>query len=1083
MNKVLLTQCLSLAALFSGMAFAQSTGAIHGSAQDSSGATIPEVQVTAIQQGTNLTRQTTTNSAGEYLIPELPVGTYEVRFAKTGFASFLQRNVLLQVSTNVEVNGMLQVAGATTEVTVNAEATLVQTTNTAVIQVVDQKRVEDLPLNGRNVLQLVTINAGVADRGATGSTIQTNTLSKGRYQVPASVNGSRGNATNYTLDGADNNDSYTNIAAPFPNPDAVQEFSIQTNAFDAQYGRGVGGIVNMVTRSGTNSFHGTVFEYLRNNVLNAGNFFSGRDALKRNQFGFSIGGPVLLPKLYNGRNRTFVFGSYQGTRDSVATPGFSVVAPSAAMKQGDLSAFLKSDGTGRIKDPLGGYFPNNQIPVSRFDPVATNLLKYFPVSNDPNYVARFGTPANRTNEDQYVLRGDQIITPKQQLTLRYFLLRYDNPWSYIPDNILYVVNGQFGNAHNAALVHTYTITPRLLNQFVVGFNRQTPQSSTPAGLNVNFQSAGSRINLAPSPTMDLAVTGWTGATLGLGYVSAGTSYSIGDNVSFITGRHSLRFGFSVNRSRMDKNSNFTSGGNATFSGLLSSDPGKSNAGNSFAEFLLGEVDAFLQQSMWSERIQLQTPALYIQDDIRLTRRLTANLGLRWDPRFDIRENEFDKKMTFLPNSPAFQSTRFPNAPHGLAFLGDPGFEDQITKNKLKNFAPRVGLAFQLTPRTVLRGAYGIFYDQQMLINNNRSAQGAPFIQQVLLNSVSLSNPYGSGTPINPSPIYPGRDFIFSPGQTWSLPSVDMPTGYMQQWNVIAERQFRGDMLLRVGYIGSKGTHLLSNAEVNPAIYGPGATAGNRDARRPFQPIGSLTLTSGGGWSSYNSLQVTAQKRYSHGISILVNYTWSKAIDNSSFCQGDGPCMGPDYSNWNANRGLSDFDTPHRLVASGILEHPTLAKWNPVARNILGGWQSNFILVAQSGIPFTVVSGVNNSLTGVGNDFADLTGVDWRRDHSSKSDMLANYFNTAAFKVNAVGTIGTGRRNQLRGPNNWTLNYSLFKTFRITEQFKLDFRGEFFNILNHANFGQPNANVSSAAFGRITTADSPRIIQFGLKLSF
>lgn len=1064
----------------------QSVGTIHGRVEDPSGGVVPAAAIEAIQKGTNLSRKVSTDANGLYILSSLPVGDYEVHVRKPGFAAFLQKGVLLQINTNVEVDARLAMAEASATVTVSSETGLVQTTETALIQVVDQRRIAELPLNGRNVLQLVALNAGVSDRGATGGTIQTNTLAKGRFQVPVSINGSRGNGTNYMLDGAENNDNYTNISAPFPNPDAVQEFSIQTGGFDAQFGRGVGGVVNMVTKSGTNELHGSLFEFVRNNKFNAANFFSGKDSLKRNQFGFSLGGPVVLPGIYSGRNRTFVFGSYQGTRESIATPGVSRTSPNAAMKNGDLSAFLRADGTGRIKDPLspGQYFANNQIPVARFDAVSAKLLSYMPTSNDPSgYTVRFGTPPNRVNEDQVVLRGDQYLTSKQQLTLRYFLLKYDNPWSFTPSNLLYVANGQFGNAHNASIGHSYAISPRLLNQLTISYNRQTPMAETPSSLDVNFKTLGSRINLAPSPTMDLAVNGWSGITLGLGFVSVGSNYAIADNFSIVTGKHNLHFGGNVRRVRMDKNSNFTSGGNATFTGLLLSDPGKSNAGNAFGEFLLGRVDTFRQQSMWSERIQLQSPELYIQDDIRLTARLTVNLGLRWDPRFDIAENEFQKKMTFLPNQPAFQSARYINAPKGLAFLGDPGVEERITKSNLRNFAPRLGLAYRVKPGLVVRGAYGIFYDQQMMINNNRSAQGAPFIQQILLQTVSLSNPYGNGVPINPTPGYPSRDFLFNPGLTWSLPSIHIPTGYMQQWNMVVEKQFLSDSLVRVAYVGSKGTHLLSNGEVNPALYGPGATASNRDARRRFQPIGSLTLTSGGGWSRYNSLQVTGQRRYSKGFSVSGNYTYSKSIDNSSFCQGDGPCLGPNPFNWNDNRGPSDFDITQRFVVSGIVDHPRLDHWNPVLRTLLGSWQSNFIYSAQSGVPLNIVSGVNNSLNGVGNDFADLTGDDWRRSYASKTDKIAQYFNRAAFKVNAVGTTGTGRRNQLRSPGLWNVNYSVFKNFRASERLNVQFRGEFFNILNHPNLQAPNNSVSNTSFGRITSADEPRIAQLGLRLTF
>ena len=1079
MSHTLRVGCAVLCALcFHSIAFAQGTGTIHGAVYDESGAVVPGARVTSNNVATNQTRTVETNTRGLYVIPALPVGNYEVRIEHEGFAPFLQRNVLLQVNTTVQVNGTLQVGATTEQVTVSADATLTQTQSTTLVQVVDERRVTDLPLNGRNVLQLMTLNAGISDQNARGSTIQTNTLARDRYHVSTSINGSRGNATNFLLDNSPNNDIYTNISAPYPNPDAVQEFSIQTSSFDAQYGRGVGGIVNVVTRSGTNDFHGSLFHFIRNNKLNAGNLFSGRDSLKRNQFGGSAGGPLV-------RDRTFIFGSYQGTRERIATPGVPRTTPSEAMKRGDLSAFLLPDGTGRIKmpDTSGSYFPNNQIPVSMFDPVSAGLLSKIPSSSSANYQVRFGTPSNVIDEDQLVLRVDHALSDKQRLSGRYFVLGFDNPWSFIPDNVLYVVNGQHGRAQNATVTHSYTISPRILNEISVSFDRQSPVAETPDDLDTNFQSLGSRINLAASPTMDLGISGWSGVSFGLGFVSIGTSYSISDNFSIVAGKHNLRFGGTVRRNRMDKNSNFFSGGNAAFTGQLLSDPGKSNAGNAFGEFLLGTMNSWRQQSVWSERIQLQGPELYIQDDIRVTDKLTVNVGMRWDPRFDMAENEFGKRMTFLPQRPDFQSTRFPNAPKGLVFLGDPGFEKRVTDNDLNNFAPRIGFAYEILPRTVIRAAYGIFYDQQMMINNNRAAQGAPFIQQVVLeNPGPLSNPFGSSTPLDPSPQFPSSDFVFSPGSTWSLPATDWVAGYMQNWNFVVERQLGSDVLLRGAYVGSKGTDLLHVADVNSARWAPNANASNLNARRPFADISALNLMTAAGWSNYHSVQLTAQKRYSQNFSVLLNYTVSKSIDITSSCQGDGACAGPNPFNWNDNKGVSDFDIPQRLVVSGIFDHPALRDRNKFARGVLGGWQSNLIFTVQSGTPFTVGSGRDNNFDGVGGDFAVLTGTDWRLPSGrSKAEKIADWFNTAAFTTSAVGTFGTGRRNQLRGPGRWDVNYSVFKNFNLTEQARLQFRGEFFNLFNHPNLGTPGTTVTSSTFGEITSASDPRIIQFGLKV--
>src|SRR5262245_7426867 len=340
------------ALLLPAAAYAQATGAIYGTVYDASGAAVPAAQVTARNLGTNVSKTVTSGDTGEFLIPLLPVGEYSVKVERAGFNAFEQTPVLLQVNTTVQVNATLSVKSATEQVVVSANQTLVQANASSLVQVVDQRRVADLPLNGRNVLQLITLNSGISDSGAAGSTIQNSTIGGGLYNVSVSVNGSRGDGTNYILDNADNNDTYTNIALPFPNPDAVQEFSIQTSTFDAQFGRSVGGVVNVVTRSGTNQLHGSLFEFLRNYDLNAANFFSGRDSLKRNQFGGSVGGPVYIPRLYDGRNRSFFFFSYQGTRISTATPGALATSPSDAMKRGDFSSWLTADGRGAIHDPL-----------------------------------------------------------------------------------------------------------------------------------------------------------------------------------------------------------------------------------------------------------------------------------------------------------------------------------------------------------------------------------------------------------------------------------------------------------------------------------------------------------------------------------------------------------------------------------------------------------------------------------------------------------------------------------------------------------------------------------------------------------
>ena len=690
--------------------FAQSTGTIYGTVYDASGALVPGAKVTATNIETNLQRTVDAGTVGQYVIPLLPVGVYTVRIERQGFAPFLQQNVTLQVNTSVQANGTLQVKTSAEQVTVSAEASLVQANSSALVQVVDERRVVDLPLNGRNVLGLMTLNAGVSTEGAAGGTSQIQNLGTA---VTVSINGARGNGTNFLLDNGDNNDSYTNISLPFPNPDAVQEFSIQTSTFDAQYGRGVGGVVNVVTRSGTNEFHGSLFEYIRNYQLNAADFFSGRDALKRNQFGGSLGGPVRIPRLYNGRDRTFFFFSYQGTRVRTATPGVLRTTPTEAMKSGNFSEWLLPNGTGRILDPLANNtpFPNNVIPQNRFDPVARRMLAFMPASAPgASYQLRIPTPTLGNSDDQFTGRLDRQLTPSQRLSGRVFQYLKDDPWSYAPEHIYYVEAGQKGHSRNVTLNHSWTLSSKWLNDFNFTNSIGESNSFPPAELaQRSLEGFGSRVKVLPDlPTMGVTINGWFGPTLGQGYTQLQKNYQFTNVIGYATGRHNLRIGGEYRRFSLDKTAPFNSGGNITFNGQLFSERGRNNAGNSFAEFVLGQASAWRQQSSWSERLTNNYIALFVQEDWRATSRLTFNLGLRWDPRFDFKENLGDKGATFIPG---LKSQRFPNAPLGLQFLGDPSIKDVVIQPEWRNLAPRIGLAYQVTPRTVVRSAIGIFYDQ------------------------------------------------------------------------------------------------------------------------------------------------------------------------------------------------------------------------------------------------------------------------------------------------------------------------------------------------------------------------------------
>jgi hypothetical protein len=1009
------------------------------------------------------------------MLPLLQPGLWEVRVRKTGFNPFTRTAITLQTNTQVTVDAVLQVSTSVEQVNVVSTAPLLQTTSSTLVQVVDSKSISDLPLNGRNVLQLVSLNAGVANRGVP-ATVQGSNIGFGAYQNITSMNGARGNSTNYLLDNADHNEAQTNLARPFPNVDALEEFSVQTSSFDAQYGRGVGGVVNVVTKSGTNQLHGSLFEFLRNYKLNAANFFSGRDSLKRNQFGGALGGPIV-------KDRLFFFGSYQGTRVRSATPGALRTAPSAAMKSGDFSEWLGPGNRGAVRDPLsGGLFPGNIIPPSRFDPVAVKMLESIPTSNDPRYQVRFGTPTDRTDEDQFIGKFDYAITTGNRISGRYFFMDYANTPNMLPDNLLYATDGQIGNQHSVSINDTHTFSPQWVNNFSVAFTNSKPKRLSSTERLVTLEALGSNV-LAPEGInlLNVTISGWSGIGLGNTAENFTNSAHVANVTSFVNGRHNLRFGGDFRRYHTGFNTYFLTAGSVTFNGQQLSVPGQQTTGNSYAELLLGVASNFRQLSV-SRLSMVNLPfSLFFQDDMRVTPTLTFNFGVRYDPKPGLRELN-NQHSTFIAGQ---QSTAFPNAPQGLLFTGDPGVEDGVIPNDMNNVAPRFGFAWQVRPTTVVRGAYGIFFDEFMGLLYNRSVSGQPWASDAtLVGPLSLSNPYGDEPVVDPANYRADSSLAFRDFSTYAVPTRDLKAGSVQNWNLVLEQQLPSDWLIRASYVGSKGTHLLTTVEVNPGIYSPGATAANLNSRRIYPRIGALQLGQSIANSSYNALQMTIRKRLSSGFSMLLNYTYSKAIDMGSYASIEGNQAGPDPFNLRNNRGVADFDVPHRLVASGTWELPRLEQQNRIFRGILGGWQSNFILDLQSGAPLTIRSGVDNDLNGVAGDFADYNGGEWRLDGGrSKMEQINAWFNTDVFARNALGTIGTARRGQLRGPGFWNVDYSVFKNFSLTEGTRLQFRGEFFNVLNHANLGEPNPTVNSANFGVITSASSPRIVQLAIKVVF
>jgi hypothetical protein len=696
----------------------------------------------------------------------------------------------------------------------------------------------------------------------------------------------------------------------------------------------------------------------------------------------------------------------------------------------------------------------------------------------------FGAPAQTTNDDQGVMRVDHSLSDRQRLSVRYFVFHFNRPAYIMPTNLLFGWDGQWGYSQAIAVNHTYSISPRWLHNVTFSYAFAAPIRNQATEPDVRLSAFGVRMKASPDANqLSVNISGWSPMSFTSAALTLSRSLHYAESASYSTGRHNLRFGGETRRYKTAAQGFTGAGGVAGFTGQFLSDKGKQNAGNAYAEFLLGTLGSYSQTA--ANRVggvQHRYYTLFVQDDVRLTSKLTVNLGLRWDPRAGMRQYG-NNDQTYVPGQ---QSTQFPNAPLGLIFYGDKGIENGTIPNSYRNFAPRIGLAYQVAPKTVIRSSYGIFYDEFPSILYNSVTQGLPWASQVTLNGpLKFSDPFSGGSILDPSGYKIVPSVVFPDYSAFSAPTRDLRPGYLQNWNLVIERQLRSDLLVRAAYVGSKGTHLLNILEINSAIYGPGASASNVNARRPIPRIGSLQLYQSMSNSTYNSLQFTVQKRYAKGFSILGNYTWGKALDDGSDATGS---PGPDPVNHRNNIGPSDYDIKQRVVISAVWEMPRLKTSRAPIRWVFGNWQSNAIYTASTGVPLTVRSGADNNFDGTtaasAGDFGDYKGGEWKLSKDRpKQQQIARWFDTSVFAANAVGTIGTARRGQLRAPGDYNLDYSLFKNFDITERKRVQFRSEFFNVLNHANLLAPGTTVNSPSFGVISSAQDPRILQFALKLIF
>jgi Carboxypeptidase regulatory-like domain/TonB dependent receptor-like, beta-barrel/TonB-dependent Receptor Plug Domain len=1049
------------------------TGRVNGIVIDQAGAVLPGARVRVIELQTNQVRSIISNQSGEFSFPILPVGEYRVETELAGFKKNITNNVKLTVDQTINLELALQVGEVSQTIEVTGSPTLVESSVPTLKNVIDQKKIQELPLEGRNVLKLMLLVPGV--QPTSGAFL--NQEYTAPNQVFVSSNGGRGNTIVYNLDGVDNSDTYTNVANSYPNPDALEAITIETNSYSAEHGRRGGGVLNAITRGGTNRWHGSLFEFVRNSAFNATNFFTPgiEDGLKRHQFGGTVGGPIF-------KDKTFFFSSYQRTTFRRISLDQTAVVPTAEQRRGDFSNLRGGNGQViTIIDPATGLpFLNNQIPAGRISPIATKLLDLLPVPDNPAGLVRLSIP-NSSDDDQFLARVDHNISNSNRLTGRLLYDRLKSGTGLSSNNILNAVTRANFRTTNISISDTHTFSPTLIGVFSATLNRLW--SGKGGNYPTTLSELGAEIvDLDPNKDIWLLVNGFFNINSLGSVILVRNNYQYQGSFTYVKGDHEMKFGADTIRQQFNlPAASLASNGLNIF--------GNAYSGSNLSDFMLGRPSLFIQITPWGEALRAWQPGAYFQDNYKLTPRLTINAGLRFDPYLPWKEHQANKILAFKPG---LQSQISPGLPRGIVVAGEYGVPEAGHNGSWTKFAPRLGIAYLLpNEKTSVRAGYGIFFDYPNAIINNRHASNIPFVLRVdVANPTSLENPWTVAQPNPfPAPIPVPSGFQFPLPAIAVTYSDDFTNGYMQQWNLTAEHQLTSNWLARVSYIGSRGVKLMSVQEINPARFIPGqSTLQNVNARRIYAPdfasIQSLTTDD---TSNYQAIAFSAERRFRNDYTVSASYTFGKAKDYQSNVVAHGQ---PSFTNpfdRSYDYAAADFDRRHRFVGSFLWQLPVLKNSSTPVRLVGGGWQLNSIVTVQSGTPFTVFAGLDTSLDGVGSDRPDLVGNPALDTGRPRGELIARYFNTAAFHTNAFGTYGTAARNLLRGPGLATFDFSVLKNFNTpwfnSEGANLQLRVEAFNIFNRANFANPNGTLTSSLFGRITSAGEPRILQFGIRFVF
>jgi hypothetical protein len=1063
------------------------TGNITGYLRDASGAAIPGGTVTARMVEQQFVRTTQSNPEGFYNFIGLPPGTYELTYESQGFQKQVQTGVELTVNQNLRTDATLQVGAVETQVTVEATAPLVDTTSPTLSGLIDDRRVVDLPLNGRNVIGLARILPGVLNVSAPQQ------LGDARGGPKMNVNGGRPNMNLFTFNGGYFNNPSRNTGMNYPPPDAVQEVRILTHNFAAEYGRNPGSQVNVISRSGTNEFHGSAWEFLRNDALNARNFFSARvPDLKQNQFGAAAGAPIIPDKL-------FVFGSYQGLRDRREAQTVEALVPSELQRAGDFTrsgVTLTNPVDPVTEQPFTDAAGNpcvsgNRIAPGCISPVARNLLSYVPTSPTGTVSSLAASPRDG---DMYMIRADWNQSSAHRIFGSYFADRNTRSAPFaaggnIPD---YISESFEQDTRQLVVSDTYTFSPTIINQATFSY-LDTPSDQLQTDT-IDPQELG--INMPQYvPTGAVTVNVGDNFVLGSGFTTrfASRNYQFKDTVSWIRGKHNFKFGYEM--LKLQFRQIFIGSPGFTFTGSRSGDP--------TADFMLGAFDSLnVNFGIRDTDTSTYAHSVFFQDEWRVHPRVTLTLGIRYEPFLPWVEKN-DRINTVVPGQ---QSRAVADAPPGLLFPGD--VPRGLADNDLNNFAPRIGIAWDITGdgKTSLRTGYGVFYES---INADSLAQeNPPFAGFASAFSGRMEDPFGSVGQTAPpatltgafgcTPIaeYPGVDCPLFPlpiGGVFTDTSLRTP--YIQSFNLSLQRQLTSSLMVEASYAGKIGIKLPALRTYNPARFinspldGSPPSDQNINDRVIFEPgiLGTQGFLLGNDFRSwYHSFQTQVTQRFQKGLSVSAAYTLSKSIDTSSTDNLGATVANP--FNLRDERGRSDWDRRHAFVASWLYS-PPIRFSNAFANTVLGGWTITGIHTIQSGAPLTFLMGDDVALDGTfGDQHAqlrpDITREDIILDHSDRGSMVERFFNTDAFvPTNLVprGTYGNAGRGLISGPAFNSSDFSVMKDFIIREPFRVQFRSEFFNAFNQVNFTSVTTTVNSSAFGRIRAASDPRIIQFALKL--